>query len=179
MACGPTPCAPTAGRRTRMRSTSRGTAHSGSRPRRHGVRGCETRRRPSPSLGDQTSGRPTCGGQASFPSGWRRGVAGTPRQVPIPPVRHVPGGPCRPHGRRPRGPGEPRGLPIPGPAATAAPQPLPLGRLCRPPPKGCGPQPAAPPARCPAGLAVAPGFCPGLGHSAGALASMAGPAEVS
>ena len=49
------------------------------------------------------------------------------------------------------------------------PQPRPatpsLGRLRRPPPRGCDPQPAAPPARGPAGLVVAPGLPLGLGQA--------------
>ena len=60
-------------------------------------------------------------------------------------------------------------LPYPGTTTfrgvvLAAPQPLPLGRLCQLPPMGCGPQPTAPLARGPAGMAVAPGFRPGFGR---------------
>ena len=64
---------------------------------------------------------------------------------------------------QPGGPAGPRGLPLPGPAASAAPQPLPLGRLCRPPAGGHHPPPATAPAGDPAGLAVAPGLHPRLG----------------
>ena len=59
------------------------------------------------------------------------------------------------------------------------PRTLPLGRFCRPPPGGCGPQPFAPSARGPATLAVASRFCLGLGPMGRAVVWMPGPAEVS
>ena len=55
------------------------------------------------------------------------GGAGTLGQVPIPPVRHVPCSSRSPYSCGPQGPGERRGLPVPGLAAAAALQPLPLG----------------------------------------------------
>ena len=160
-ACGPTLCAPIVGRHMRMRSTSCGTAQSGSGPGKRGALGYGTRRQPSHSLGRPASGRPACGGRASSPSG-AGGGTGVPGRGPVLLVRHVPGGPRRPHGRRPRLLGGPQGLLVPR-LAAAAPQPLPLGRLCRPPPGGCGPRPAAPSARGPAGVAMAPGLCLGFG----------------
>ena len=62
---------------------------------------------------------------------------------PVPPVRHIPGSPRSPRGCEPQGPGVPRGLPVPGLAAPAAPQPLPLRRLRWCPTGRHGPQPAA------------------------------------
>ena len=98
------------------------------------------------------------------PPAGAEGGAGTSGLVPVLPVRHVPGSHLRPHGRRSRGPRGPRGLCVPGQAAVAAMQPLPLGRVCWPPPGGCYPQPTAPSAGCPAWLAVAPRLRLGLGH---------------
>ena len=77
MACEPSPRAPTAVRRTRTKSTSSGTARSGSRPGRHGVRASVMWRRPSPTWGCLTCGRPACGGRACSPSGWRKGWIGS------------------------------------------------------------------------------------------------------
>ena len=80
---------------------------------------------------------------------------------------------------QPGGPAGPRGLPLPGPAASAAPQPLPLGRLCRPPAGGHHPpqprlRPGIPPRwRWPQD------FIQDLVRWARALAWMPGPAEVS
>ena len=56
------------------------------------------------------------------------GGPGAPGRVPVPPLRHVRGGPRCPHDSQPRRLAEPRGLPPPGPAASAAPQLSPYPR---------------------------------------------------
>ena len=76
VARGPTPRAPTAARCMRTKSTSCGTCRSGRGPERHDVLGSATRRRPSPTSGRRTSGRPACGRRAFSPSSWRRGWIG-------------------------------------------------------------------------------------------------------
>ena len=71
---------------------------------------------------------PAESGPLSPPAGAGRGP-GPPRRGPVPPFRHVLGGPRCPHGSQPKGPAGPRELPLSGAAAPTAQQPLPLVRL--------------------------------------------------
>ena len=73
----------------------------------------------------------------------------------------------------------PRGHSVPGPAAAAALQPLPLGRRRGLPLGGCHPHPATPLAGGPAGVAVARGLRLGLGQVGKGVGLDAEPAEVS
>ena len=112
--------------------------------------------RPSKEDSAAAPARRSWGTSTWWPGATRGGAAGhcgsaaepPPGRVPAPPVWHGPDGPCRPHGRRPRGLGRPRGLPVPRLPATPSHG---MGRLCRPPPGRCRPQPTAPPAWGPAG----------------------------
>ena len=103
----------------------------------------KTRRGPSPTWDRRTSG---CPARLFPPPAGAGGGLGPPRQVPVPAVRHVLGGPRCPHGSQPRGPAGPRGLPLSGAAAPAALQTLPLGRLRSPLAGGHRPPPTAAPA---------------------------------
>ena len=91
-----------------------------------------------PWLNDVAAAIPQLGPMDQWPAClWKAGLSalrlaqgggsGAPGRVLVPPARNVPGGPRCPYGCGPQGPGRPRGLPVPGPPAAAAPQPLPLG----------------------------------------------------
>ena len=129
---GPTPRARTEAQRTKTRAPSCGTIRNGRGLERHGVQGSATRRRPFPNLGRQTSGRPPCGRRAFSPPAGARGGSGALRRVPVRPIRHVPGGPCDPHGCEPRGPGGPRGLPVLDQPRPRPRKPYPLNDLLGP-----------------------------------------------
>ena len=97
---------------------------------------------PAPKAARPVATLPAEGGPIPAQAGARRGP-GAHGRVPVPPLRHVPGGPRCPHGSQPGRRARPQGLPLPGPAAPAAPQPLPLGRLRWPPAGGQSPTPPA------------------------------------
>ena len=86
---------------------------------------------PPPRTAGPVAVLPAQSGPLSPPAGAGSGP-GPPRRVPVPPIRHLLAGPRCSHGSPPGGPAGPRGLPLSGTAAPAAPQPPPLGRLRRP-----------------------------------------------
>ena len=159
-ACGPTSHAPIAVRRTRTRSTSCGIAWSGGKQGRYGGIGRGKRQQPSPSSGRPTGGRPASRclqGAGLFPLWLAQGVD---RALLDKFVYRLYGMYPAVLATRIAANREDQAS---RPAASAAPQPLPLEHLCGPPPGGCGPQPPVSPVRGPAGLAVALGFYPRLG----------------
>ena len=83
---------------------------------------------PWPGPAGQVALPPAQGGTFPLPAG-AGGGPGPPRRVFVPPVLHVFGGPRGPDGGRRGGSAGPRRLPLPGAAASAAPQPLPVGCL--------------------------------------------------